>query len=436
MKILFISEQFPYPLDSGGNIRTFNILKALALAHDVTLLTTVRERPPQPHIDAVRQLCTQMRLVRVSPNGPRSNLAALFRRVTGSLPLSMARHYRAAVSRELHDAFDTCGCAGAECERAHWRYDAVHFNHLDATVYLDDIPAGVLRVLDEHNVVVNQIQTSSRQERSWWRRAVLERDLVPLRAYEANACNAMHLCLTCSDVDAGALRELGVRGNLAVIPNGADLEYFRPAPSEAARECSGVFVGSMDYAPCDTGVFHFCTQLLPVIRQRMPSFRFVVVGRNPSKRLKRIASSDPGVLLTGRVEDVRPYVHAAGVFVVPLLSGSGTRLKILEAMAMAAPIVTTSFGVDGITAVHGKDLLIADAADNFADAVVDVLRNPQKSRALGTSARDTVEHLYGWDAVSRRLLEAYATTVNRAATIVAVAPSCAFKPARVEHETA
>jgi glycosyltransferase involved in cell wall biosynthesis len=176
-----------------------------------------------------------------------------------------------------------------------------------------------------------------------------------------------------------------------------------------------VFVGTLDYEPCEKGVWYFCREILPLIRRQMPQARFVAIGRHPSKRLRNLAASDPAIRLPGRVEDVRQHVWSAAVSVVPLLSGSGTRLKILEAMAMGSPVVSTSIGIEGIGARDRVHALIADDPQDFAAAALRVMSDRALAGRLAVSGRALVESRFGWPSVRRALLEGYRALDARAA---------------------
>ena len=407
MRILFVSEQFPYPLDTGGNVRTFNLLKGLASAHEVTLVAAARAPLSAEDLRVVGNLCESVRLVNLAPIGLGGEAWAFARTVGTATPFILARHSFAAVRREIASAFAHPRPSRPGARRAGTPpFGAVHFNHLDTTVYESAVPSGVHRVVDEHNVVTNQVQTTAAHEPRLMRRALLQREHRKLRHFEAAACNRMDRCLACSDADARSLQALGVRAPIAIIPNGVDLDYFVLAQAPATAP-DVVFVGTLDYDPCERGVWFFCNEILPLLRRQRPDVRLVAVGRNPSPRLRDLAASNPGIVLTGRVEDVRPFVHAAQVCVVPLLSGSGTRLKILEAMAMGAPVVTTSIGVEGIDGVNGEHMLVADAPAEFARGVLSVMHDPQRAAALRTAGRRLVEEKYGWQAICSALLREY-----------------------------
>jgi glycosyltransferase involved in cell wall biosynthesis len=197
---------------------------------------------------------------------------------------------------------------------------------------------------------------------------------------------------------------------VAVVPNGVDLEFYRPGivpPLTDAGTHALVFTGKMDYRPNVDAVLWFADAVLPLILAQAPDTRFYVVGQQPHERLARLAEQ-PGIMLTGRVPDTRPYIAAAGVYIVPLRIGGGTRLKVLEAMAMGQAIVSTRLGCDGFDFTDSHEVRFADEPAAFAEAVLELFRDRSRAAALGQTARAFVETHYGWDAIVPRLEALYA----------------------------
>jgi glycosyltransferase involved in cell wall biosynthesis len=195
----------------------------------------------------------------------------------------------------------------------------------------------------------------------------------------------------------------------AVIPTGVDVEYFR---ANGAREepHTLVFTGSMDWLPNDDAVKYFVGDVLPLVRREVPDARFWAVGRRPLPALRALASE--AVTVTGTVDDIRPFLDRCAVCVVPLRSGSGTRIKIFEAMAMGKSVVSTTLGAEGLPVTHGQDILLADSPEEFARAIVALLRDPARRRRLGAAARALVERNHSWAAVGTEF-EAILTSVRR-----------------------
>lgn len=397
MKILFVTEKFPYPLDTGGNIRSYYLLKGLAQKHKITLIATNPGDVNKEHLCEVGRFCENIRLVEVKRQGFVHDIITLAHSLVNGKPFILIRHERKAVRKEILSILK-----GFKDNQS---VDAIYFNHLDAALYESIVPDNIFMIIDEHNVVTNQVKTSITTEQHFLRKLILRLEYKKLRDFEVKTCNKMDLCLACSDTDTLSLVELGVQSPVVTIPNGVDLEYFSQSKLEEANTQTIIFVGTLDYDPCEKGVWYFCNEILPLIRKDIPNIRFIVVGRNPSNRLNAIAISDQAIMLTGRVDDIRPYVQEARVFVVPLLSGSGTRLKILEAMSMGVPVVTTSIGVEGIEAINGEHLLIKDTSIDFAKTVVKLLCEPSGAREMVVKARQLVENKYSWDIISQDLLK-------------------------------
>jgi glycosyltransferase involved in cell wall biosynthesis len=186
------------------------------------------------------------------------------------------------------------------------------------------------------------------------------------------------------------------------VPTGVDTRFFRPSGNEHCDPHNIVFTGSMDWLPNEDAISYFIEQIMPRIKQAIPDATLTVVGRNPYRSLLELAKRDASIIVTGRVDDVRPYMERAAAYVVPLRIGGGTRLKIYEAMAMEKAIVSTSIGAEGLPVKDGAELLLADTAEKFAKAVVGVLRDKQTARALGARAATTVREQFGWEKVAER----------------------------------
>jgi glycosyltransferase involved in cell wall biosynthesis len=374
-------------------VRTFHLLRGLSTAHEVTLASEA----PDSGVDAtsVRNLCKTLHLVPQRSRGMAGEMLTLVHSLAANIPFLLQRHHNsrldAAVRRLLEDS----------------EFDAIHLNHLDAALYLQGSRKPAVVVLDEHNIVSNQAFTTLASEKRGLVRLLLKMELPKLRRAEGlHATTASHV-LVCSPEDQRHLKKFAPAANSFVVPNGVDLDHFGMLDPTHARPGTLLFIGAMDYEPCDRAMRHFCSHILPVLRRHAPDARIVIVGRNPSSALQRIAELDAGIILTGRVPDVRKAAATAQVFVVPLLSGSGTRLKILEAMAMGIPIVTTSVGLEGIAAIHGQHCLVADEPEAFAAAVNEVLCNEVLARRLALAARRLVENQYGWEACIGALLKTY-----------------------------
>lgn len=386
MRILWVKVGGLWPLTSGGRLRSFHIVRELSRRHAVSVLTT-----HGPHDDPVGLAealggCEVLSFPHTVPKqGSLRFAVALCRSWLGSLAVDIRRWrvpaLRAEVERRLGEA-------------------APEVSVVDFLAAAPNVPAsaGVPRLLFEHNVEHLIWRRLARTERRPWRRAPLEIEWRRLRRFEALACRSAALTLAVSEADRASLRALSPGARVEAIPTGVDTDYFQPdgaarAPSEL------VFSGSMDWYPNEDAMLHFVRRVLPGIRAEHPETTVTVVGRNPSRRLRDVAR-EAGVRVTGTVGDVRPFLDAASVYVAPLRVGGGTRLKILEALAMAKPVVATGIAAEGLPIEPGEHFLRADDPRTFAQAVVSLLRDPGRRSRLGAAGRRLVLERHTWQRVA------------------------------------
>ncbi len=197
------------------------------------------------------------------------------------------------------------------------------------------------------------------------------------------------------------------------VPTGVDTEFFTTSGKESIDPHNVVFTGSMDWLPNEDAIRYYTEQILPIVRRSIPNATLTVVGRNPYPSLLELSRQDPSIVVTGRVEDVRPYMERAAAYVVPLRIGGGTRLKIFEAMAMEKPIVSTTIGAEGLPVTDGRELRIADTPETFAASVVDLLTNREGAKQLGQEAARVVREKFGWNGVAKRFAEICEATLRQ-----------------------
>jgi glycosyltransferase involved in cell wall biosynthesis len=249
-----------------------------------------------------------------------------------------------------------------------------------------------------------------RMERQLSRRLALHLETRCIVRWERHLGRSCDLIITNSPVDEAAVQRVTQPGRTLTIPNGVDTEYFAPSAARSDRN-KLVFTGVMNYAPNEDAVVHFCEQVLPLIQRVTPDVEFWVVGADPTDRVRGLAHA-PGVHVTGSVDDVRPYVQAAAVFVCPLRAGAGMKNKILAAMAMRKPVVATSLSLEGLEARPDEHVLMADRAEDFASQVTRLLSDDRLSRRLAESAQALTKARYSWDARGTMLESALEEVVS------------------------
>ena len=393
--ILFVTDKFPWPLDDGGQIRTYHVLKSLAAQFRVVLLSIT---PPSPDYEwPIRSLGVDVISFRRS-QPPWLLLFYVVKALFTSRPYPLPKNFSREIMREVRRQID----AG--------NVHALHFNHLDAAQYLDWLGETISRVeivFDTHNVMSSFYERLVRSEANPFRRVYCWIQWRKMRVYEKSVMRKAGCVVVCSDVERHLLDGWGLRKCL-VAPNGVDTDFFTPdqftRPHQQFPEL--VFIGALDYFPNAEGVRWFIRSVLPVLDRHLRSYRLTVAGKNPPGDL--IAEQEAGrVEFTGHVDDVRPYIRSADVFVVPLRIGSGTRLKILEALAMGIPVVSTRLGAEGLELQDKTHLRIADNAAEMAAAVVEMCSRPELARQMAERGRAQVVKKYAWSNVTATLTEHY-----------------------------
>ncbi|MGH9750055.1 MAG: glycosyltransferase [Candidatus Polarisedimenticolia bacterium] len=388
MRILWVKVGGLWPLDTGGRLRSFHILSELSRRHRVTLLTTHGpDDDPAGMTAALPDLEGVVSLPFVIPK--RLSLrfaAALLRSWASPLPVDLRKFRCASLTRETRRRL-----ASGEA-------DLCVADFLSATVNVPhDGPVPL--VFFAHNVEHLIWKRLARVEPRLLRRLLLAIEWRKMRRAESRVCARSRLTLAVSDTDRDLLRALAPGAAIRAVPTGVDTGRFAPRPGAGEPERL-VLTGSMDWHPNEDAVRYFIDAVLPRLRREAPGVLVDVVGRNPSPRL-RAAGAAAGVRVTGTVGDVRPYLAAAAVCVVPLRIGGGTRLKIFEALAMGKAVVSTTIGAEGLPLAPGVHFVQADGPERLAGEIVALLRDPDRRRRLGEAGRRLVETRYSWHQVGR-----------------------------------
>jgi polysaccharide biosynthesis protein PslH len=390
MRILWIKTELLHPIDKGGRIRSYQILRALSRHHHVTYLCLDDGLAAADAVERTREYAHEVVVVpfRPPPKMRVGYFADLLRNLFSPLPYAIARYespeLRARI-RQLAPAADLIVC------------DFL-MSSVDVPV---DLPAPA--VLFQHNVEAMIWQRYVSVPQHPLRRAYMRLQWRRMLRYEAQQCRRFAHVIAVSAMDAEVMRQYGAE-SVGYVPTGVDLEYFqaqRPRPQDS-REL--VFIGSMDWMPNDDGIRWFASEIFGRIQERVAGARLTVVGRSPSPAMRELAARNPAIEVTGTVADVRPYLERAAVSIVPLRIGGGTRLKIYEAMAMGIPVVSTTIGAEGLPVRHGEQLLIADSTDEQVCAVCAILTDRQRAAALAANSLWHVQVHCSWDAVAQSFL--------------------------------
>lgn len=391
MKTLWLNSGLLLPLDKGGKLRTWHLMRHLAERHDITYLSFAE--PDQRHEDRVgmREVCNVLETVpRTDPaKGTLAFYADAAKHVVDPLPYAVGKYRSAEYAARVRRLLDRGG------------FDLLVADFLPPVANLPrhlPIPS----VLFTHNVEAEIWRRHAENATNPFSRVLMTQQWNRMLRFEREALSRFDLVLAVSEADSqtfGRLYPGALRRPVHVVQTGVDTSYFTPMPG-TERRAHLVFTGSMDWLPNEDGMLYFVREILPRIRQVEPDVTLSIIGRAPTPAVKRLAD-EHGIGVTGRVDDVRPHVAQGEVYIVPLRIGGGTRLKIFEAMAMAKAVVSTTVGAEGLPVTTGRDVVIADEPARFAQAVVHLIRDIDSRHRIEQAARRLVVEKYDWAAVAQ-----------------------------------
>ncbi len=400
MRILWLKSDLLLPLDKGGKLRTWHLMRHLAKRHEITYLAFAEPGQPHADVDGMREVAARVETVTRSdpPKGSWRFYADAAMHLVDPLPYAVGKYRSAEFRRRLESLLDTA------------RFDLLVCDFLFPAVNLPRrLPCPA--VMFTHNVEAEIWRRHAETKTGAVAKALYRAQHRRMLRYERRALARFDGILAVSEADRETFARLypgAIRHPVHVVPTGVDTTYFSPSRSEPASPAGSrdlVFTGSMDWLPNEDAMLYFCRDILPLIRAEEPRARVSIVGRAPTPAVRKLAA-DAAVEVTGRVDDVRPYIERAAAYIVPLRIGGGTRLKIFEAMAMGKAVVSTAVGAEGLPVDDGRHVLLADDPRDFARKAVLLLRDVDRRRELEAAARALVVDKYDWSAVAGELEEA------------------------------
>jgi sugar transferase (PEP-CTERM/EpsH1 system associated) len=384
-KLLYLVHRMPYPPDKGDKVRSYHLLRHLVARHEVYVGTFIDDASDEPHISTLRSICAGLH---VAPLNPRAaKLRSLSGLLTGD---ALTLHYY------------------RDPGLANWVRRTIGEQRIDTTVVFSSSMAQYVDGFTNMRTLVDFVDVDSAKwaqyagTHGWPLSWLYHREATRLLACERRIAASAQRSFFVTETEASMFRTLAPECAHRIEPmcNGVDAEFFAPDPCLASPFTAGelpiVFTGAMDYWPNIDAVTWFAQDVLPVLRRLHPNLRFHVVGRNPSSDVRALAGE--AVAVTGTVPDVRPYLQHAAVVVAPLRVARGIQNKVLEAMAMARPVVASSVCVQPIDARPGLDLLCAADADQFVQLITDLLASRLDADAIGRAGRLRVLERYTWSA--------------------------------------
>jgi polysaccharide biosynthesis protein PslH len=385
MQILFISTNLPVPPNSGQSIRTLSIIKALASSgHKITFLSFASSNRPKD-LQPLPSLCSSMELLEREMKNLtlQPNYIGRLRAILKLQCYSFER-FRSASMRDRIQAL-----------LPSMKYDLIVCDAVYALINIPDTAVPI--ILNTHNVEYMILRRYAEMEKNPIKKFYAMTESTMMRRAERKASRKIAAAMVCSKPDRDTFQLLRPDLFVSVIPNVVDTDSIQPdtKPKHTGGSTSILlFQGVMDWYPNRDAVEYFGRSILPSVRVECPEARFVIAGRNPPSDFVDSFRSEPNIEFTGTVPDMRPYLAAATVVVVPLRLGGGTRIKILEACAAGKPVLSTSIGAEGLELEAGKEILVADNPEEFARTIISLLRDPARCEALAKSGREAVELRY------------------------------------------
>jgi glycosyltransferase involved in cell wall biosynthesis len=393
MRILYLSNEFPLPINNGHRMRIWSFLEVFAReGHELTIVSLAEESDLRVDLSPLEKIAVRvervphvLRRLVASADYPR-RLRSLF----STTPYGLQRF----ASREMRSRIEDCIRKQDP--------EVVVCDSVFSAVNLPDteIPLMVNNPDVEFMILLRYLAF----ERNPAIRIYVRQEANKVRRWETSVCQRAQVCMACSEHDRKILAGMAPHTHVTVVPNVVDTDTYLPHYDNERPTL--IFQGGLDWFPNRDGVEFFLEQIFPPLRNDFPQMEFIAAGRNPSAEMLARFGDLKGVRFTGTVPDMRPYLEQATVCVVPLRMGSGTRLKILEAAAAGKAIVSTHLGAEGLAFSPGKEILLADRPEEFAAAVKSLLLDPQRRASMAKAARLLVEKTYSYPALTRQVAEA------------------------------
>jgi len=400
MRILFLTAQLPEPPHAGGTLRTNGLMRGVHSAgHEVHLLSFGEPEHLVAHQALLNEFCASVDII----PAPRRTITQRLKDLLLTNLADMQRRYDSPLY-----------AIRLEHMLTQQEFDLIQIESLEMAVYLPIIKC----IQPETPVIYDSFNAEFELQHSIYQAESSSLRRLPARLYslvqwrrltrfERQVCQTVSHIIAVSETDADAFRQLVPGCPVSVVPNGIYVEpYIQGDSTLDLGPCALVFTGSMNYRPNVDAALWFVNQIFEKVRLHIPEARFFIVGSQPHPRLDALRELD-NIEITGWVPDVNPFLHAAAVYVVPLRMGSGTRLKLLQAMAAGRAVVSTSVGARGLDVQDGVQLRLADTADSFAQAIITLLQDANQRRALGSAGAAYVRKHYDWSVIVPRLLEVY-----------------------------
>jgi sugar transferase (PEP-CTERM/EpsH1 system associated) len=395
MRILFITFGLPYPPDSGVRIHDFYLIKNVSQHHSVLLLSLITSPQQVKYIEQIGKYCDFVDFVVVKPRSIKEHASAIVQSLLSGRPLATHPFFYEEMVSKIREVV------------TNWNVDIVQIEHSFLAPYVEAIPAGnkCKKILSFHNLGMNQYKRMLHLKTGIKEKLLFVLKWLLMLRWEARYAEKFDHCLVVSPLEGQLLQSTNPKLRISVIENGVDTELYQPL-EYTSKDSNLLFVGVMGYPPNVDAVLYFCDSIMPLMQRQIPGVRLIVVGHEPTQEIHKLAERK-NVVVTGYVEDIIPYYQQSQATIVPLRGGGGTRLKILESMALGRPVVSTSLGCEGLNVIDKENIMIVNTPAEFAERVVQLLKDRKLREKISHNARRLVETHYDWSKISQKLMKVY-----------------------------
>lgn len=402
MKILMLTPYLPYPLLSGGQIRTYNLLKKLAHKHEITLFALIKNKEEKQYIPELEKYCKKVRVFQRSEKP--FTFTNIFNALFSSYPFLVIRNY----------VPETIGAIRKEL--AQEKYDLIHAETFYMMPHLpkNDIPT----ILVEQTIEYLGYESYAKKS-PFWAKPLLETDIRKIRKWERYYWNVCQKLIVMSEDDKAFIsQQINTPEKIGVVANGVDSEWFDQVKRELPQTPTILSVGTFKWLPNQEAVDFLVQKVWPYIQKVMPKVKLWIVGNAPTAKVLAYGENDPQIEVLGRIPDIRTAFKQSHVLVAPVFSGKGTRYKILEAMASGTPVVASNIAVEGLDVQHGVHVLTSNSAEEMAEYTLKVLKDPQLWKKLSLNGKKFVTENFDWKEISQKLDMIYKEIGKKGATYV------------------
>jgi sugar transferase (PEP-CTERM/EpsH1 system associated) len=385
LRLFVLLSRFPYPLEKGDKLRAFHQIRILSQHHEVFLCALHEDELKPEWITEVKRYCSELRTIHLSKARQAFNLGLS---VLGSEPFQVAYFYQKEAKQQVQETMES------------WKPDLIYCQLLRTAKYVEGV-SGIPKVMDFQDAFSKGIERRLQTD-PWYLKPILSSELKRLRRYEQDVFDRFDHCTIISSQDRDQM-PVEQRDEITIVRNGVELNDF--SSQDLEKTVDVLFAGNMGYPPNVDGAVFLAKEVMPLVREQIPEARLMLAGARPDQKVQDLASDFN--IVTGWVEDISECYAKSKVFAAPMMIGTGLQNKLLEAMAMEIPCVTSKLANNALNAEPNKDILIGDSPKEYADHIIDLLNDKALADSLAKNGHELVKKNFSWEGATKPLLEIF-----------------------------